>query len=87
MRRDGRLKSAHRKGEKMQKPQAVSEARVIYDVIAISHLTSQSVAEVRREIARGAMGSVKRGRRRLVTARQLVDYVRRLEGENGDSAA
>ncbi|HZC04066.1 MAG TPA: helix-turn-helix domain-containing protein [Ktedonobacterales bacterium] len=52
---------------------------LLLDLNAVAFLLSLSRAEVEREIARGALSSVKRGRRRLVTRSQLERYVERLE--------
>ena len=53
--------------------------RLLLDLNTVAFLTSLSRAEIEREIARGALASIKRGRRRLVTRAQLDAYVRRLE--------
>lgn len=61
--------------------------RMLYDLGTVAFLTSQSRAEIQREITRGALASVKRGRRRLVTRDQLAAYVRCLERGSAESAA
>lgn len=53
--------------------------RLLLDLNLVAFLTSLSRAEIEREIARGTLPSIKRGRRRLVTRAQLEAYVRRLE--------
>lgn len=52
--------------------------KYLFDLDDVAYLTSLSRAEVEREIARGTLQSVKRGRRRLVTRGQLTEYIERL---------
>ena len=52
----------------------------------VSRLTDISVRHLRRLAARGEIGSVKVGSRRLITARQLAEFIEGLESEqDGDS--
>ncbi len=58
------------------------EPRLLYDLSTVAYLTSQSRAVIEREVARGSCGSIKRGRRRLVTRSQLAAYVARVGSQS-----
>lgn len=53
--------------------------RMLLDLNTVAFALSLSRAEVEREVARGRLASVKRGRRRLVSRAQLAAYVAQLE--------
>jgi hypothetical protein len=53
--------------------------RLLYSVNEVAALTSQSRAQINRDLASGLLISCKKGRRRLITARQLAEYTGRIE--------
>ena len=60
----------------------VESERAAFSIPEIAELIGVSDVHVRRLTVTGALGSVACGARRLVTRRQLNDYLERLEAEN-----